>query len=193
MPVPNLPSAPPIQGPLRLIRPGSVIVDGAQLPTEVSNLVLQVQSLASCRLDQRGRCCPGPAVGQPLTARRPDRRRTPWSYFGRALASRSTGRPLHGREDSNLQHAALETAALPVELRPFGVGRRMSGLFPGCDGFPSPTTVRLTSRHGGSTETTSLRFCARPRRGKHLRRALRGPGGLRTPATRIRNPVLYPD
>ncbi len=60
--------------------------------------------------------------------------------FGRALASRSTGRPLHRREDSNLQHAALETAALPVELRPFGVDR-LCWMPPGRRPSASPPSV----------------------------------------------------
>ena len=41
--------------------------------------------------------------------------------------------PLQGRQDLNLQPAVLETAALPVELRPFAVGR------PTCAYLPGPT------------------------------------------------------
>src|SRR5258705_5469625 len=36
-----------------------------------------------------------------------------------------------GRQDLNLQPAVLETAALPVELRPFAVGRPTCAYLPG--------------------------------------------------------------
>src|SRR5699024_1920632 len=42
------------------------------------------------------------------------------SWLTRYLRGRMSGDEGQGRQDSNLQPAVLETAALPIELRPFG-------------------------------------------------------------------------
>ena len=81
-------------------------------------------------------------------------------------ASSSDVRRQQGRQDLNLQPAVLETAALPVELRPFAVGRtdppptRSNPVLGACTARASARAIRGKRVNAGKTprsECTSTR------------------------------------